>query len=33
MDVLSKDDNFNSVVEKSIEKVIKKNKMKSDFFD
>lgn len=33
MDVLSKDDNFNSIVEKSIEKVIKKNKMKSEFFD
>lgn len=33
VDILSKDDRFNDVVDKSIEKIIKKNKMKNDYFD
>lgn len=33
IDILSKDDNFNKVIDDSIERIIKKNKMKSEFFN
>jgi hypothetical protein len=32
IDILSKDESFNKVIDDSIERVIKKSKMKSDYF-